>query len=145
MVFQWFVLQWFHLVVCSYHVSYAFQSESKLYSSLNVKKLLARNRREIWSLSHCNWTRTHNHLVRKGTLNHLAKLASFKKRVRDMIRTYSQMHRTNMYSQHSSITKKGRPVWLNGWVCLDELSGCGFESSCSDLNFPWYLRFGFIQ
>ena len=24
----------------------------------------------------CNWTRTHNHLVRKRTLNHLAKLAS---------------------------------------------------------------------
>ena len=23
----------------------------------------------------CNWTRTHNHLVRKRTLNHLAKLA----------------------------------------------------------------------
>ena len=22
---------------------------------------------------YCNWTRTHNHLVRKGTLNHLAK------------------------------------------------------------------------
>ena len=25
------------------------------------------------------------------------------KRVRDMIRTYSQMHRTDKYSQHSSI------------------------------------------
>ena len=27
------------------------------------------------SLSDCNWTRTHNHLVHKQTLNHLAKLA----------------------------------------------------------------------
>ena len=27
----------------------------------------------------CNWTRTHNHLVHKGTLNHLAKLASLAK------------------------------------------------------------------
>ena len=27
-------------------------------------------------LNHCNWTRTHNHLVRKRTLNHLAKLTS---------------------------------------------------------------------
>ena len=26
------------------------------------------------TLNDCNWTRTHNHLVRKGTLNHLAKL-----------------------------------------------------------------------
>ena len=33
------------------------------------------------------------------------------KRVRDMIRTYSQIHRTDKYSQHSSIIW---PVWLNG-------------------------------
>ena len=33
------------------------------------------------------------------------------KRVRDMIRTYSQMHRTDKYSQHSSIIWL---VWLNG-------------------------------
>ena len=25
-------------------------------------------------MSDCNWTRTHNHLVHKRTLNHLAKL-----------------------------------------------------------------------
>ena len=41
-----------------------------------------------------------------------------------------------------------RPVWLNGWVFVYELSGCGFESRCSHLNFrfcasfeqgvPWY-------
>ena len=48
-----------------------------LYSCLNVKELLAQNRREIWSLSDCNWTRTHNHLVRKRTLNHLVKLAKW--------------------------------------------------------------------
>ena len=35
------------------------------------------------------------------------------KRVRDMTRTYSQMHRTDKYSEHSSIIW---PVWLNGWV-----------------------------
>ena len=33
--------------VCSYHVTYAFQSESTFYSCLNVKELLARSRREI--------------------------------------------------------------------------------------------------
>ena len=27
------------------------------------------------------------------------------------------------------------PVWLNGWVFLYELSGCGFESCCSHFNF----------
>ena len=35
------------LTVRSYHVTYAFQSESTLYSCLNFKELLARSRREI--------------------------------------------------------------------------------------------------
>ena len=35
------------LTVCSCHVTYAFQSESTLYSCQNVKELLARSRREI--------------------------------------------------------------------------------------------------
>ena len=43
---------------------------------------------------------------------------------------YSQMRRADEYSQHRSIIW---PVWLNGWVFVYELSGCGFESSCS----PW--------
>ena len=40
------------------------------------QELLAPNRRGIWGLSDCNWTRTHNHLVNKRTLNHLAKWLS---------------------------------------------------------------------
>ena len=35
------------------------------------------------------------------------------KRVRDMIRTYSQIHRTYTYSQHSSIIKE---LWPSSWV-----------------------------
>ena len=31
--------------------------------------------------------------------------------VRDMIKIYNQMHRTDKYSQHSSVIY---PVWLNG-------------------------------
>ena len=54
------------------------------------------------------------------------------------IHSYNQIHRRDKYSQYSSII---RPVWLNGWVY--ELSGCGFESPCSDLNkkgiWKWYL------
>ena len=38
------------MTVWSYHVTYAFQSESTLYSSLNVKELLAQNRREWLSV-----------------------------------------------------------------------------------------------
>ena len=56
------------------------------------------------------------------------------KLVRDMIITYSQMHHTDKYSQHSLIIW---PAWLIGWVFVYELSGCGFECSCSHLN----LRF----
>ena len=44
------------LIVCSYHVTHLFQSESTLYSCLNVKELLARSRRHIWRLSDCNRT-----------------------------------------------------------------------------------------
>ena len=49
----------YHSTVCSCHVTYAFHSESTLYSCLNVKELLAR------SWSDCNWTQTQNHLVLK--------------------------------------------------------------------------------
>ena len=67
-------------------------------------------------------------------------------RVRDMTKTYSQMHRTDKYSQLSSIIW---PIGLNGWMLVYELSGCEFASSCSHLNFrfsacfeqgvPWHL------
>ena len=44
------------LIVCSYHVTCAFQSESTLYSCLSVKELLARNMCEmILSLSLAKW------------------------------------------------------------------------------------------
>ena len=49
-----------------------------------------------------------------------------------MVRTYSQMQRTDRYSQNSSISWS---VWLNGWVFVYRLRGCGFESCYSHLNF----------
>ena len=73
----WVLICTTQLTVCSCHVTYAFQSESTLYSCLNVKELLARSRCIISSLSDCNLTRTQNHLVRKRTLNHLAKLTKW--------------------------------------------------------------------
>ena len=65
------------LNVCSYHVTYAFHSKSTLYSCLNFKQLLARSRRQIWSLNNCNWNRSLNHLVHKQTRNHLVKQAKW--------------------------------------------------------------------
>ena len=49
----------------------------------------------------------------------------------DCMYTYSQMHRTDKYSQLSSMIWS---VWPNGWVFVSELSGCGFKSSCSHLK-----------
>ena len=49
-------------------------SESTLYNCLNINEALARNKRDIWTLGHCNGNWTHNHLVPKRTRNHLAKL-----------------------------------------------------------------------
>ena len=72
----WVLICTVHLTVCYYHVTYAFQSASRLYRCLNVTELFSRNRRGIWSLSDCNGTGTHNHLVRKQTLNHLVKLTN---------------------------------------------------------------------
>ena len=66
-----------HLTVCYYHVRYAFSTELTLRSYLNVKELLVRNRPYNWSLIDSNRIQTHNYLVRKQTLNHLAKLDKF--------------------------------------------------------------------
>ena len=40
----WVLICTVHLTLCSYHVTYAFQNESRLYRYLDVKELLARNR-----------------------------------------------------------------------------------------------------
>ena len=62
------------LTECSYYVTYAFQSESTLYSCLNFTELLASSKEflDIQATIECGFTL---------------------KRVRDMIRTYSQMYR----------------------------------------------------
>ena len=64
------------LTVC-YHATYAIQSESTLYSRLNVKELVSRNMRDIWSLSNSSGIQTQNQLVCEQTLNHLTKLAKW--------------------------------------------------------------------
>ena len=73
----WALMCMVHLTACSYHVTYAFQSESTLYGCLNSKELLAWSRPKIWSLKDFDRTQTHNHLVCKGTLIHLTKLAKW--------------------------------------------------------------------
>ena len=49
-----------------------------------------------------------------------------------------QMHRRDKYLQQGTIIWS---VWLNSWVFVYELSGCGFESSGSHLNYRFCVWF----
>ena len=56
------------------------------------------------------------------------------KRICHMKNTYSQMSRTDKYSQLTSTISS---VWQNGLKFFYELGGCDFYSSSSDLNFRY--------
>ena len=105
------VWPYYYLSACSCHVMHGFQTESTLYRCLNVKELLAPSRKflDIQVSIVCGFTL---------------------KRVHDMTRTYSQMRRTDMYSEHSSIIW---PVCPNGCVLVYQLNRSGFESSSSTI------------
>ena len=92
------------MTVCYYHLTYPFQSESTLYNYLNVRELLAGNRGDIWSLSDCIRTWTHNHLVRKRTLKYLAKLAILAKWLSVRLRTKWLRVRLPLQSLKSKIS-----------------------------------------
>ena len=68
---KWDKAHWLSVIIMS-RTSFRVNLHSIL--CLNVKELLAGSRCFIWSLIENNGIRTHNHLVRKWTLNHLAKL-----------------------------------------------------------------------
>ena len=52
------------------------------------------------------------------------------------------MHHRGKYSQHSSIIWS---VWLNGWLFVYDLAGCGFEPHCCQLKLQiWRLLWGRI-
>ena len=138
---SWVLTSTVHLTVCSYHVKYAFQSESTLYNCMNIKELLARNRYYIWSLSDCSRTRTYNHLVRKWTLNNLVKWPNDWAVLRVLIftvhLTVCSYHVTYVFQSESTLYRvfgymvKWLSVWRSGWVLVYELSGCRFESCCA--------------
>ena len=98
-----------HLTVCYYHFAYQIQSESTLCNLTECygnpcSKQAPYLKFKIWRLLQAGSSLAFRQIVECGlTLNLLL----------DMIITYSQPHRTDKYSQHSSIIW---PVWLNGWV-----------------------------
>ena len=126
---------------------------------------LAGNRRNVWSLSDSNRVQTHNHLVCKWTLNHLAKLTKelldiqaivecrfTLKRIHDMIITYSQMDRTDKYQQRSLIINASLAkllsvhLWINWlWVRIMLLS-LNAKFDLGDCHFlSWYKYASWID
>ena len=81
------------------------------HSIVAWKELLTSDRREIWSLTDCNGTQTHNQIVRKRILNHLAQLAkllccvlsTYLYRVFDFIFYIHFKSESTLYSSHSGI------------------------------------------
>ena len=88
-------------------------------------------------ISDSNWTRIHNHLVRKRTLKLLTKLA-----LNDwaLLWVLICMVHLTVCSYHVTHSFQSEST-LNGWVFVYELSGCGFESSRCHLNFRFYACF----
>ena len=118
-----------HLNLCPSHVTYAFQSECALYIWLSLKELFAQNKRDMWSLSDCNGTRTHNQLVRKGTLNHLVKLT---KRLSWVLSIYLYGSVDCMFfPYHVSISE-----WIHT-LYLPECQGTPSSKHTRYLNFKW--------
>ena len=65
---------WFYVIIMS---RTSFRANLHSVVRLEVKELLARSRRHIWSLKDSNGIRTHNGLVRKRKLDHLTKLSKW--------------------------------------------------------------------
>ena len=114
-----------------------------IHNFLNVKELLARSKCEIWRLSDCNWTRTYNDWAVLRVRISMVHLIVCSCRVMYAFQSESTlcswydkiMQSNSPYRQVLSIIW---PVWLNGWVFVYELSGCGFESSCIHIkNFSY--------
>ena len=125
-------LTMYNTTVRCYRVTYAFQSDSTLYICLNVKELLAGNRRDIWSSSNCNGTRTYNHLVRKRTLNHLAK----------MVKLLSYVVSAYLYGAFDCMLLSCH-VRISEWthtLYLPERQGTPCSKQAQYLEFKWLQR-----
>ena len=107
------------VLVCLFLDSITVEENTSKYNFYILVSFILWNRddcypRKYFYLSKCNWTRTQNHLVGKWTLNHLTKLAE---------------HYIEFYIEHYIWRN-----WPNGWGFIYELSGFGFESSCSHFH-----------
>ena len=103
-----------------------------LYIRLNVKKLLTKSRRNIWSLNHRNGTRTDSHFVPKPTLNPLAKLTK-------CLRWFAS---TSLYSAFDCMFLSCQvrvSKWINN-LYLPECQGTPCPKQAQYLKFKWLQR-----
>ena len=119
---------WLHVIIMS---RTSFRVNPHSIVCVNVKELLARSRCHNWSLSDSQEVRTHNHLVRKRTLNHLAKLAKW---LSCVVNSYLYGAFDSMLlSCHVKMTEwlsvRLRTKWL--WVWISLLSLKPFKASAS--------------
>ena len=91
-----------HLTVCYYHVMYEFQSESTFYSLSEYQGTPCLKQAPYLN---SNGIRTHNHLVRKRTLNLLAKLAKQKDWNKNCVERFSEMNVKSNRALHGKKAK----------------------------------------
>ena len=99
---------------------------------LNVKELLARSRRHIWSFSDSNEIRNHNHLVLKRTLNQLSKLAKW---LSCVVSSYLSVHLTVCY-HHVTHEFQGESTLCSLPKC--QATPCSKQAQY--LEFKWQQR-----
>ena len=125
----WALICTVHYTVCSYHVTYAFQSEPNFDACLNIRELLSRSRRQIWSLSGCCWTRTHHHLLHKRTFNSFAKMVKW---LSCIVNIYLYGAFDCMFlSCHVCVSQWIHTVWL------PECQGTSSSKQAQNLKFKW--------
>ena len=116
----WVLICTVHLTVCYYHVTYEFQSESKLYCLPECQGTSCLKQAPYLKFK---WQQRDSNLQ---PLNSQTNTQPFSQTgqivteygftlnfVRDMIITYSQVHRADKYSQHISIMKPSLAKWLS--------------------------------
>ena len=91
-------------IVCFYHVTYAFQRESAVYSCLNVKELLPRNRRN--NSQGYYWSFQNNPLDKGSKLNEL-------RRSEDVLDFIWTSYVLSIYA-----VSKGKPSFIRSIECF---------------------------
>ena len=121
-----------YLPACYHYFTYALQSESILYTCINVKEPISGNRCVILSLSDKNEIWNSIHLVRKWTLNHLDRLDKY----------WAVLYGTFLYCVFDCMLLSCH-VSVSEWICtlcLPECQGTIFSKPGQYEKFKWHQQ-----